>query len=628
MYNFEKKLNKYILTEAYKFETIDDVKKALQSNQIGVKISKKYDLAKDESSQVWKHVSLNVSRFLKKCDELGIKDKTYGVQFLLSHCSEPNDLGNAVSSSDALYTYLQNYKKPWIKKLPVYKQFVGSTNYDESLWHTFEKQIQNDLTKHGKANKGSGDKKEVKTLYQKDADGWELLMPLSFQGEKAAAFYGKEGEEQTPTEWCTRCNPGFYDMYTDGNQHPLYIIRNWKTGKSYQIGFTKPDSLDKDKDYISVHFLDHKDVKGDEITLGNLEKIPNELLKCIRIPFKTKIGEANKVTMLDFKNAEAKDLNEGKKGYADKTKTTFGNQRAVDNKYLEAVMERRGYTPEQAKDFAKNSGGIIVSISKGGTFPDRRSDSMQDYFNKGQKTKNIYQPKAGIYRYSFKNTPNKYVEIIASKKAGAKPTLNNISDNLDNFEREILQYTGFLDLKQDIIKTYKGHDEKFIISKNIYKINTNEAETRDKLKKIHDETERECGALIKSAGFSSFKSWEDGTGSLTLPKDKSFRDIDYHTGMPGRKIELTKAVPTQQGTRCERYEAVISKNLPFKKEFVKIYDEDSEKITDSRVIELAWKLMQTYNKYWRKEFASEIIQNRQEGNYKINMYEEVNYFEY
>ena len=630
MYNFEKKLNNYILTEAYKLETIDDIKAALQSNQIGVKISKRYDLAKDENSAMWKYVKSWLSRFLKNCDGLGIKDKTYGVQFLLSHCSEPNDLGNA-EESDALYAYLQNYKKPWVKELPVYKQFIGSTDYDETLWHTMEKQIEDGLGKHGKANKGSGDKSGVKVLYQKDSNGWELLMPLNYQGEKAAAFYGKEGEKQIPTEWCTRCDQHYYDRYTDNNEHPLYIIRNWKTGVSYQIGFTKSENWDRESDDdIEVHFLDHKDVKGDEITFGNLEKIPNDLLKCIRIPFKTKIGEANKVTMFDYKNAEAKDPNEGKKGYADKTKTTFENQRVVDNKYIEAVMERMGYTSEQAKDFAKNTGGIVVSISKGGTFPVRKSDSMEDYFNNGQKTKNNYQPKAGIYRYSFKNTPNKYVEMIASKGVGSgKPSLNNVSDNLDNFEREILHYCAFLDLKQDIIKTYEGHDEKFIVSKKTYKQNANEAEIRNRLKKIHDETERECGALIKSAGFGSFKSWEDKTRSLILPKNKRFGDINcYNTGMPGRTIELTKDIPTQTGTRHESYEASISRSKPFKKEFIKIYDDDNEKITDTRVIELVWKIMQTYNKYWRKEFASEIIQNRQEGNYKTNMYEEVNYFEY
>ena len=42
-----------------------------------------------------------------------------------------------------------------------------------------------------------------------------------------------------------------------------------KTGKSYQLAFME----------YGVEFLDQNDVKGDEVTTGDLNKIPDNLLK-------------------------------------------------------------------------------------------------------------------------------------------------------------------------------------------------------------------------------------------------------------------------------------------------------------------------------------------------------------
>lgn len=275
-----------LLTEGYNFTTTDEVMSAVKANQVGVKIDQSFKT--DQGSIPTK---LAFKHFFENCQNLGIKDTTYGVQILLSKTTRET-IGYAVAE-DAIYEFLKSYKKPWVKQLPEYKLFMDG-KYNKDVWHNLEKAIQNNQSAHGKLSKGSGDLQEVKNLYN---DGtWKLLQPTSFQGEKAAAFYTKDGKE-VPTEWCTRCDEYYYNRYS--KLGPLYIIRNMKTGKSYQLAFTER----------SVEFLDQNDIKGDKITTGDLNPIPDNLLKLIKHP-------KNGRTLLDYKTSRNKALSEPeKKGY-------------------------------------------------------------------------------------------------------------------------------------------------------------------------------------------------------------------------------------------------------------------------------------------------------------------------
>lgn len=190
-----------ILNEAYKFEDANSAFDAIQNKKLGVKVNPNFMVSNDNVGKVKGDVLKNrLSSYFTKAHSMGISDLTYGVQFLISHTSSIDELSKAVNN-DALYEFLKSYKKPWVKQLSEYNDFINKP-YNENLWHTFEKHIQDEQSKHGKVAKGTGDINGVKILYPKDKDGWELKIPLNFQGSKAAAFYGKEGEKEEPTKWC------------------------------------------------------------------------------------------------------------------------------------------------------------------------------------------------------------------------------------------------------------------------------------------------------------------------------------------------------------------------------------------------------------------------------------------
>jgi hypothetical protein len=268
---------------------------------------------------------------------------------------------------DGLYEFLKSYKKPWVKQLIQYKEFMedDGTSFNRRL-HELEKAIQYEQSNHGKAAKGSGDLQDVKVPY--DDGTWKLMIPSSFQGEKAAAFYIKDGKE-TPTEWCTRAEESYYNRYS--KNAPLYIIRNMKTGNSYQMAFTKETHWDDDKSEMRVHFLDQNDAKGDEITLGDLSKIPNELLKHIPIPGKNK-------SMADYNTdkAEPSPL-AGKKGYIKTGQQSWGREQIIDKKYqrevcklLDNYFEERGRSPKLLNRFGEAD--IVKVISNKDYFKEER----------------------------------------------------------------------------------------------------------------------------------------------------------------------------------------------------------------------------------------------------------------
>jgi len=300
-----------LLTEGYNFSNADEVMSAIKANQVGVKVNNSFKAAIEKNPNSLKKT---LKHFFEKCEQLGVKETTYGVQLLLSKtdCLNNDDddddddyedyypedsLFSDVIKSDGFYEILKSYKKPWVKEMPAFQSLMERRSWDSAsidTLHELEKDIQREQENHGKKSKGSGEMQDVKVLYN---DGtWRLLQPTSFQGEKAAAFYIKNGKE-TPTEWCTRCDNYYYNHYTQFG--PLYIIRNMKSGKSYQLAFTE----------YSVEFLDQNDEKGDKITTGDLNPIPDNLLKLIKHP-------KNGRTLLDYKTSRNKALSAPeKKGY-------------------------------------------------------------------------------------------------------------------------------------------------------------------------------------------------------------------------------------------------------------------------------------------------------------------------
>ena len=372
-----------LLTEGYNFSNTDEVLSALKANQIGVKIQPW--LKTDQQGSIPRKLAFN--SFFKRCEEMGIKDTTYGVQLLCSKCKDLLSMQVAVRE-DGLYEFLKSYKKPWVKQLIQYKEFMedDGTSFNRRL-HELEKAIQYEQSNHGKAVKGGGDLKDVKVPYN---DGtWKLMIPSSFQGAKAASFYIKDGQE-TPTEWCTRCDEYHYKHYTAFG--PLFIIRNMKTGKSYQMAFMQGD----------VEFLDQNDIKGDEITDGDLRGIPDELLKHVKDPNGGK-------TLYDFKhkkpNSEAFPHVKGKLNNREVAENPLNKTTA---KYGPVIDLGQGVCKREVTNFSHDL---------------YRPDELSDFFHwDGAKYSPIpleYGKKDKATIYYLKNKPNSVLALATGKNLGA-----------------------------------------------------------------------------------------------------------------------------------------------------------------------------------------------------------------
>lgn len=183
-----------LLTEGYNFSNVDEVLSAIKSNQAGVKINNSIKAA--SAATLLKYY---FRYFFERCESLGVKEKTYGIQLLLSK-SESVALLSRIVETDGFYEILKSYKKPWVKEMPAFQSLMERKTWDSTsleTLHNLEKDIQREQENHGKKSKGSGEMQDVKVLH--DDGTWKLMQPTSFQGEKAAAYYTKDGKE-TPTE--------------------------------------------------------------------------------------------------------------------------------------------------------------------------------------------------------------------------------------------------------------------------------------------------------------------------------------------------------------------------------------------------------------------------------------------
>ena len=398
-----------ILNEGYNFTNTDEVMSAIKTNQVGVKIDPSF---KTEQGSI--PTKLAFKKFFERCNQLGIKDTTYGIQVLLSKTTR-NTLSNAISE-DGIYEFLKSYRKPWVKQLPEYNEFING-KYNKELWHKLEKAIQEEQVKHGKVSKGSGQLKDVKTLY--DDGTWKLLQPTSFEGEKAAAFYIKDGKE-IPTEWCTRVVKDYYERYTAIS--PLYIIRNMKTGNSYQLAFTSD----------GVDFLDQNDENGDEITNGDLSKIPDELLKYIKDP---RGGR----TLYDFKHRKPEDIPHIKGKI---------NNREVAEHLLDKTEAKYGPVIELKNSVCKKEvTNFSHDISK--------IDELNSFFNwsnsKYLKVPVEYGKKDKATVYFLKNKPNSllaittHVDYETKKRDPDGIIMQKNIDELSQEEKQNLEDVSFED---------------------------------------------------------------------------------------------------------------------------------------------------------------------------------------
>ena len=463
------------------------------------------------------------------------------------------------------------------------------------------------------------------------------MIPQSFEGEKAAAFYIKDGKE-TPTEWCTRCEKHYYDSYT--KQAPLYIIRNMKTGKSYQMAVEGGKGWD-DEEYAIVHFLDQNDVKGDEITQGDLSKIPNELLKHIPIP----VGKAKGKTMANY-NADKPlpDPNAGRKHYTDSKKAGWTKEQIVDKKHQRAILkelddwrETKGQSPVFYKKYADEDICKVVSIDA--SFAGKKKDVLSKYVEKGTREENKWQPKARKIRYYFLGRPNTYVEMIVSKEAKIPASVN--AATADGDERSVLQYTGFHEMGMGIPSNAREkinnigtgfESRKEYLSKSVIKAAKEKYPTAVKEKKFEKHMEYYALSKLKNScpdfsisnvqiGSFKYRAQPKRERDLNLKLSNANHVAVWNSGhAPGTKwnFQLYKNGELV-GTIFVEFE-----KLPMKMENMKVWaDDNSQFVASKELKEACLDISKHIFNSWRNNFRGEIVQNRVEGNYGKNMYEDI-----
>lgn len=598
MYNFDKIK---VLLEAYKFTNEEEVYDALEANRIGVKILPEY---KDKTK--WNYACEKLRKFFKTCKELDIKDTTYGVQLLLSKVP-PENLENVINT-DGFYELLKSRNKQWVKELKEFQDLMNEKVWFGSITndlHKFEKIVQDNQTSHGKSSKGSGNLKDVNVLY--DDGTWKLMTVNTFEGVKAASFYNENGKEKT-TNWCTRADISYFNRYTNNGKNPLYIFRNLKNGKAYQMAFEN-DGSDDD---VYIHFLDQDDVKSDEITQGDFSKLPDNLLKLVKSPF----GNLKGKSLLDYKKAEETDPNEGKKGYVDKRNEKFKDAGYVDDKTVEKIVNKEAYLP--FKEFIEKFGRIKKQVSVGGAMQPTNTDKLNTYFYKGIKVVNNYGEKAGYRKYFFEKRPDIWITTVAYAKK-AKPVVYDGSKiDYENNELEdiqaknVLHYVSFIDMGVDKIVKDENYGET-VVDKQEIKRRDNEKAYKNKAEKAIEMTKKDLAVDMKKLGVQEIH--DNYSLSHVMPKDSKFKSFTDNS-MPGREMAFS--------TEDTVYSFYFLKGTALKLENLVLKNENQKKKVSSKELkEFALKLAKTYQRNWRRVFSYEVIQNRVEGNYK-NIYEEEN----
>lgn len=264
-----------LLNEAIKLDSPDALFNAIKNKQIGVKLQPEFlqviDKCKPEITILYNKLSSEV------------KNIQFPAGFLLKQISSQSQLRAAVTKSmDGIIEFAKNYNKPWVKELSSYKQLENATMFNSETWHTLEKDIQENSSKHGKAAKGSGNfNGTVKAIYSDDT--WELYKVDTFEKEKAVAFYGENWDK--PTHWCTRTQQHWFDNYTKNyGEKYLWVFRN-KNGHAWQMAFNTGH----------IEFMDEMDGRPSPDGIkAFLKSLPDELCK--------KVTPNKGYTLYDIKN--------------------------------------------------------------------------------------------------------------------------------------------------------------------------------------------------------------------------------------------------------------------------------------------------------------------------------------
>ena len=339
--------------------------------------------------------------------------------------------------------------------------------------------------------------------------------------------------------------------------------------------------------------------------------------------------------MADYNTAKlAPDPNAGKKGYINKNQETWSEEQPVDKKVIRTILNRyKSFSPSLAKFFAEITVVKVVSI-KGSYNEGSSGDKLSKYAEQGIRTKEEYFKKAKKIRYYEKGNPDKYVEFIASKSANILPSMNK--STATNKDYDFLRYVGFCDMgfkiptKEGSITRNGKSDSYEDLSKSQIRAAKEYRPDAQKERRFEKEMVIYVNRQLKKIGYAgeadltsfTYRAQSKHTSALKRKLDNYSYSWAYHNGgAPGKKWSINLFKGEEYLGRLY----IEFTGLPLKKEGMKLFMEGNSSFTIQEELKnVCYEASLHIFNSWRKNFQSEIVQNRAEGNYKKNMYESVN----
>ena len=349
--------------ESIKIENASDALNKILDKKIGVKLSeilKNIINTKDEEKLDMVYSLLK--KMFDNFSELNDKQKVLAIQIFAKNYTGKNNFLNA------LILYVKNCSKDWIKKDEPSKKFLD--NWNNFNFEEYCNYLKEEISKHGKKKTSN-----AKKLY--DDGNFQLWIPLNYEGEVEIAKYGGPDGMKTNCNWCTR-RPEYYNTYTHNNRTPLYIIKDLKSQKAWQLATVKDG-----KEVLS--FLNQDDEKDSTSSGKDLNRLPNELLKKVRL---FHINSEHKETLYDYLRNHEEDDRIKKDYLAKNNIKTVNFKKKENNETLDSISVITNKDSDEGKYKEKKiSEDIMLRIynNKGKNniaIEDEISYAIEDWANK------------------------------------------------------------------------------------------------------------------------------------------------------------------------------------------------------------------------------------------------------
>lgn len=259
-------LREELLLEAIDLSSSKTIIRAIERGQVsGVKKSLIAGGNKDYMDGVLSDLSSGLSKLVSTD-----KYNRY-ITHILSHVDSMFELGATIpyleDIVESLNTYYNNVNKKEVKEIPEiankFNEFISLPIRE--LRSSLVRKEFDDFVQIKLAHKVKMTDEDVTVVYKKD--GWEVVVPKTFSAAKRYACMNNR-----KATWCTSASLDSWGIY---NNRKIYIIRNEKEDKMYQMDFGKKGEM-----MGTPSFNDGRNLK---IKIDKVkEEIPEHVLKSIK----------------------------------------------------------------------------------------------------------------------------------------------------------------------------------------------------------------------------------------------------------------------------------------------------------------------------------------------------------